>query len=62
MIEALRACDLPGFERLARRYGRVRYVLTLASANLQSTCPGAVPTVYSDEAVSVQRIVLNDTS
>jgi hypothetical protein len=62
MIEALRACDLSGFERLARHYGRVRYVLTPASANLQSACPGIVPTVYSDKAVNVQRIVLNGTS
>jgi hypothetical protein len=62
MIEALRACNLSRFERLARHYGRVRYVLTPASASLQSTCPGIVPTVYSDKAVNLQRVVSNGSS
>jgi hypothetical protein len=62
MIEALRACDLTRFERLARGYGRVRYVLTPVGAPLDSICPGMVPTVYSDKAVSVQRVVSNGSS
>jgi hypothetical protein len=59
MIEALRTCDFTRFERLARGYGRVRYVLTPVGAPLDSICPGIVPTVYSDKAVNVQRVVSN---
>ena len=62
MIEALRTCDLTRFERLARGYGRVRYVLTPVGAPLDSICPGIVPTVYSDKAVNVQRVVSNASS
>jgi hypothetical protein len=56
MVEALQACDLPRFRQLAREHGRVRYVITQPASTLVSTCPEAVPIVYSDNAVSIQQI------
>jgi hypothetical protein len=56
MVRALSSCRLNRFERLARDYGRVRYVMTQRGAGLASVCPDLVPTVYSDGAVSIQRI------
>jgi hypothetical protein len=58
MADALRACQLTQFERLAREHGHVRYVVTNAGSKVESACPDSVPTVYSDPAVSVQKIVV----
>jgi hypothetical protein len=58
MLGALRACQLRRFERLARRYGRVRYILAQTGTSVVTACPAAVPTVYSDPMVSVQQIVV----
>ena len=58
MVGALRTCRPTVFARLARKYGHVRYVITQPSSTLVSTCPDSVPIVYSDNAVSIQRIVI----
>jgi hypothetical protein len=58
IVRALQFCDLGRFARVARPYGRVRYIITNPGADVVSACPGTVPTVYSDKAVSIQRIVV----
>jgi hypothetical protein len=56
MVDALRACDLGRFRRVARRYGRVRFVITQAGPGVDSSCPDILPVVYRDQAVTIQRI------
>jgi len=58
MVDALETCDLTRFERLARPFGHVRYIITKAGPGVASSCPDAVPTVYRDAAVNIQRIVV----
>jgi len=56
MLSAVRDCRLGRFERLARPYGRVRYVISETGASVTSSCPDRIPTVYRDSAVTIQRI------
>jgi hypothetical protein len=56
MVDALRACELRRFSSLAREHGDVRYIITQPASTVASECPEAVPVVYRDNAVSIQRI------
>jgi hypothetical protein len=56
MLRAVRLCQLERFERLARPYGRVRYVISETGASLAGSCRDRIPTVYRDSAVTIQRI------
>jgi hypothetical protein len=59
MVRALQACQFSRFRRLARPYGEVRYMITNAGLSVTTACPETVPVVYSDQAVSIQRIELS---
>jgi hypothetical protein len=61
ILKALRTCQLSQFERLARPYGHVRYIISQSESALAATCPGAIRTVYRDKAVNVQRILPSTT-
>lgn len=56
MLQAVRRCELERFERLARPYGRVRFVISETGASLASSCPDRIPTVYRDSGVTIQRV------
>jgi hypothetical protein len=61
MVGALRTCRIESFERLARRYGHVRYIITQPGSSVVSTCPSTIPLVYTDSGVSIQRIAVART-
>src|SRR5262245_15044069 len=56
MVDALRRCDRARFRRLARPFGRVRYVISESGPGVVSVCPEIVPIAYRDDAVTIQRI------
>jgi hypothetical protein len=60
MVNSLRDCNLARFRRLARPYGRVRYVIGQSGPGVPSSCPGMVPIAYRDDAVTIQRIAVPD--
>jgi hypothetical protein len=56
MVNALRACDVAKFRKLARPYGRVRFIISQSGPGVVGSCPEIVPIVYGDGAVTIQRV------
>jgi hypothetical protein len=56
MVDALRACRAGAFEKLAKPYGDVRYIITQAGSGIDSPCANTMRTVYADKSVSIQAI------